>query len=124
MLQMGVDDDQLQVAPHEHVNRVDAVESGALDAEFMGVHGGCIIARMLPYVDISSLFFVPINHALHRGVFRDLVLELLQPLQQLKRLHDQHAAMEASGPLARAQQLVDELQQKVRRNAVANRRND
>ena len=119
MLQMGVHDQELRVTPDEHVMRVGAVEQGLLAPDFIGVHGGCIIAKMLPYVDIISLFLVPINHALHRGVFRDLVLELLQPLQQLKKLHDQHAAIAAPGPLGRAEQVLDQLKKvRIQQSAI------
>ena len=109
LLQMGVHDQRLRITNEEQCLRAGAVENGILNADFMGVHGGCIIARMLPYTDINTLFLVPINHALHRGVIRDLILELLQPVQQVKKLHEQHAVITATGPLTRAEKLVGNL---------------
>jgi hypothetical protein len=104
--QVGVDDHELQISSQQQHVRGRAVQRKEVDCEHAGVHGGCIIAQLLPYVDINRLFLVPVNHSLHRGVIRDLLLELLQSPNQLKKLCEEHAAKGGHRSLALAEKAV------------------
>ena len=106
--QVGVDDHQVKISNKDQRARGRAVQDGLVKFETAGVHGVCIIAQLLPYVDINRLFLVPINHALHRGVLRDLLLELLQSPVQLGKAREEHAAKARPRNLVMAERAVAE----------------
>lgn len=81
--QMGEED--LKVTDKHHEERVGEVVRNGRAPNMWGVKGSCIISDMLPYLIPRRTFFVPINHALHRGVVRDLFLQLLQTPSELNK---------------------------------------
>ena len=107
-VQMGVNDHEFKIPSEVQHFRGRAVEAGEITADTAGVHGGCIIALMLPYVDITRLFLTPFNHAFDRGVLRDLLLELLQSPLQLRKAREEHAAKPPHRALLAAEKAVAE----------------
>jgi hypothetical protein len=50
--QVGLDDHQIKISSKDQHARGRAVQEGLVQFETAGVHGVCIIAQLLPYVDI------------------------------------------------------------------------
>jgi hypothetical protein len=80
-----VGDPELVVTDDQHCLRTEAVKAGGAAPECWGVKDSCIISDMLPYMRPRRVFFVPIIHALYRGLVRDLFLQLLQTSADLQK---------------------------------------